>query len=237
MNGSSGNQPDVNGRPGETAAEALLPIATSTATIARTRRRPPMPSGFAMAARCPSACNVSTVHGIVTDMRGSNAQDFHDFVVAGSPALTKLARLLTDNVHSGEDLLQATLLRAWSAWPRVRRADNPDAYVRRVMINLATKGRRRRWRSEIPAATLPEIPGRDDHAAIDSRDELVQGLRQLPPRQRAAVVLRYFADLDDAAIADTMDCSVATVRSQISRALASLRVVSAHDATPAEERS
>jgi RNA polymerase sigma-70 factor (sigma-E family) len=187
--------------------------------------------------QCPSGGNVSVGHGIVRDMRGADARDFHDFVVAGSPALIRLARMLSPDPHAGEDLLQATLLKAWSAWPRVRRADNPDAYVRRVMINLATKSRLRRWRGELATATLPESPGRDDHTAVDDRDALVHAVRQLPARQRTAVVLRYFADLDDAAIADSMGCSVATVRSQISRALASLRVSSVDAATPAKESS
>jgi len=185
----------------------------------------------------PSGCNVSAGHGIVTDVRGADERDFHDFVVAGSPGLIRLARMLTPDPHAGEDLVQATLLKAWSAWPRVRRADNPDAYVRRVMINLATKSRLRRWRGEVPTAELPETPGHDDHAAVDDRAALAHAVRQLPARQRAAVVLRYFADLDDAAIGDALGCSVATVRSQISRALANMRVERIDDATPAKESS
>jgi len=154
----------------------------------------------------------------------ADEQDFHDFVVAGSATLFRLARMLAPDPHAGEDLLQATLLKAWSAWPRVRRAENPDAYVRRVMVNLATKSRRRHWRGETPTALLPERPAVDELTAIDNRDALVTAVRRLPPRQRTAVVLRYFADLDDAAIADALGCSVATVRSQISRALVALRV-------------
>jgi RNA polymerase sigma-70 factor (sigma-E family) len=177
---------------------------------------------------CP--CNVSAGHGIVSNVRAADEQDFHDFVVAGSTGLFRLARMLAADPQAGEDLLQATLLKTWSAWPRVRRADNPDAYVRRVMINLATKGRIRRWRGEVPTAALPDTPGPDEHAAVDDRDALTNAVRQLPPRQRAAVVLRYFADLDDAAVADALDCSVATVRSQISRALATLRVQPVDDA-------
>jgi len=170
-------------------------------------------------------------------MRGSDAGDFHDFVVAGAPGLIRLARMLTADPHAGEDLVQATLLKAWSAWPRVRRTDNPDAYVRRVMVNLATQNRRRRWRGEVPTAALPETPGRDEHASIDDREELKQAVRRLPARQRAAVVLRYFGDLDDAAIADSLGCSVATVRSQISRALVTMRVAHFDETAPAKESS
>jgi len=184
---------------------------------------------------CP--CNVSPGRGIVTDVRGTDARDFHDFVVAGAPGLLRLARMLSADPHAGEDLMQATLLKAWSAWPRVRRADNPDAYVRRVMVNLATKNRLRRWGGEVPTAVLPELPGNDEHAASDDRDALVQAVRQLPAKQRAAVVLRYFGDLDDAAIADALTCSVTTVRSQISRALATMRVARVDDAASAKEAS
>ena len=157
-------------------------------------------------------------------MGRADDQDFHDFVVAGSAGLFRLARVLAPDPHAGEDLLQATLLKAWSAWPRVRRAENPEAYVRRVMVNIALKARRRRWRDETPTAVLPERPAADQLASVDDRDVLVAAIRGLPPRQRAAVVLRYFADLDDTAIADALGCSVATVRSQISRALVTLRV-------------
>jgi RNA polymerase sigma-70 factor (sigma-E family) len=170
-------------------------------------------------------------------VRGTDTADFHDFVVAGAPGLIRLARMLTADPHAGEDLVQATLLKAWSAWPRVRRADNPDAYVRRVMVNLATKNRMRRWRGEVPTSALPETPDRDEHASVDDRDALMQAVRQLPARQRAAVVLRYFADLDDTAIADALSCSVATVRSQISRALATMRVAQVDESAPAKESS
>lgn len=169
-------------------------------------------------------------------MRREDEQDFHEFVLAVSAHLIGLARMLTPDPHAGEDLVQATLLKAWAAWPRVRRADNPDAYVRRVMVNTAIKGRRRRWSAEVPTAEVPEA-GSDAMQAVDDRSELVHAVRRLPARQRAAVVLRYFADLDDQAIADTLDCSVATVRSQISRALATLRVERVDDSMSTRESS
>jgi RNA polymerase sigma-70 factor (sigma-E family) len=162
-------------------------------------------------------------------------RDFHDFVVARSSSLARLARLLSSDPHAGEDLLQSTLLKTWSAWPRVARAENPDAYVRRVMVNTAAKGLRRRWRGEVPTETLPDVAGPDASHTVDERDALTIAVRRLPPRQRAAVVLRYFADLDDQEIADALECSVATVRSQISRALAALRVRSADDALSPKE--
>src|SRR4051794_35701809 len=125
-------------------------------------------------------------------MRRADEQDFHEFVVAASAGLGRLARMLSADPQAGEDLLQTTLLKTWSAWPRVRRAENPDAYVRRVMVNTAVKAGRRQWRGEVPMDALPESPGPDATRKIDDRSVLVRALRQLPPRQRAAIALRYF---------------------------------------------
>jgi RNA polymerase sigma-70 factor (sigma-E family) len=164
-------------------------------------------------------------------VRRADEQDFHEFVVASSTHLGRLARMLAADPHASEDLLQATLLKTWSAWPRVRRADNPNAYVRRVMVNTAAKAGSRRWRGEIPTHAIPELPAEDGTKAVDDRRVLVRAVRALPPRQRAAIVLRYFLDLGDEEVAETLDCSVATVRSQISRALATMRVSSLDDST------
>lgn len=157
-------------------------------------------------------------------MRRTDEEDYREFVVASSARLGRLARMLSADPHAGEDLLQATLLKTWSSWPRVRKTENPDAYVRRVMVNTAAKGYRRRWRGEVPTDVLPESIRADDTRTVDDRSMLVDAVRRLPPRQRAAVVLRYFLDLSDQDIADSLGCSVATVRSQISRALVTLRV-------------
>lgn len=151
-------------------------------------------------------------------------REFHDFVVARSGALAGLARLLAADAHAAEDLLQVSLLRAWRSWRSVRQAESPEAYIRKIMVNAAVSGWRRRWRAESPADPLPEMPAEDQYQAVADRDYLIRAVRALPPRQQAAVVLRYFSDLDDAEIADALGCGVSTVRSQISRALASLRV-------------
>jgi RNA polymerase sigma-70 factor (sigma-E family) len=143
--------------------------------------------------------------------------------------------MLSGDPNGGEDLLQTTLLKTWSAWPRVRKTENPEAYVRRVMVNAAAKGHRRRWRGEIPTQTLPELIGPDGTQALADRSVLVEAVRRLPPRQRAAVVLRYFLDLPDSDIAASLDCSVATVRSQISRALAAMRVQNRDDSFSTKE--
>lgn len=168
-------------------------------------------------------------------MRRADEQDFHEFVVASSADLSRLARMLSADPHTGEDLLQATLLKTWSAWPRVRRADNPHAYVRRVMVNTAAKASHRRWRGEVPTLALPEVSAPDTTRTVDDRRLLVSAVRDLPPRQRAAIVLRYFLDLGDEEIATTLECSVATVRSQISRGLATMRVSTLDDSMQMKE--
>jgi RNA polymerase sigma-70 factor (sigma-E family) len=150
--------------------------------------------------------------------------EFESFVDLAAPDLSKLARLLSSDPAAAEDLLQSTLLRVWRSWPKVRAATDPRAYARRVMVNTASSGWRRRWRAEIPTLRLPEAPAADQGSHIVERDWLVRAVRRLPPRQRAAIVLRYFLDLDDGAIAELLGCSVSTVRSQISRALVGLRI-------------
>lgn len=168
--------------------------------------------------------NVSSPWGVWRSMSKTAEREFHDFVVARSGALAGLARLLTADADAADDLLQVTLLRAWRSWRRVQQAGSPEAYLRKIMVNAAVSGWRRRWRAESPTDPLPETPAEDQYRAVADRDYLIRAIRALPARQRAAVVLRYFSDLDDAEIADTLGCSVSTVRSQISRALASLRV-------------
>jgi RNA polymerase sigma factor (sigma-70 family) len=99
-----------------------------------------------------------------------------------------------------------------------------NAVVRRVLVNAYLTGRRRRWHGETPAADLPETAaGPDAHAATDLRMAVRAALAELPPRQRAVVVLRYFEDLTEAQTALALDCSVGTVKSQTAKALARLR--------------
>ena len=157
-------------------------------------------------------------------MKGGADREFEAYVAAHAVDLVRLARRLSVDSVAADDLVQTTLLRVWRSWPRVQSATDQQAYVRRVMVNAATSGWRRRWRMELPSDWLPERPSPDAQASVDHRDQLTRAMRQLPARQRAAVVLRYFVDLDDAAIAATLGCSVGTVRSQISRALTRLRV-------------
>lgn len=149
--------------------------------------------------------------------------DFAEFAAARQSHLLRAAYLLTGDRDAAQDLAQETLVRLLMAWPRVRAADDPFAYSRRTMLNLYLRSRRRRWHGERPQEILPETPAPDDHARADQRDLLNRALATLPPRQRAAVVLRQFEDLSEAETAHVMRCSTGTVKSLTSRGLAALR--------------
>ncbi|MFE9956284.1 SigE family RNA polymerase sigma factor [Micromonospora sp. NPDC005299] len=150
-------------------------------------------------------------------------EGFDDFVVTRSPRLLRTAFLLTRDWALAEDLLQTALARAWEAWRRID--GDPEPYVRRIIVNAYASSWRRRWRGELPAAELPEaVVEADPHAGFDDRDRLWRALGRLPRRQRAVLVLRYFEDLSEVEIAEVLGCSVGTVKSQASRAVAKLRL-------------
>lgn len=152
------------------------------------------------------------------------------FLVAQHGALVRAAFLLTGQRASAEDLAQETVVRAIVKWRLVRRADEPSAYLRALLLNVFLADRRRRWTGERPSAVLPDRPADDAYAAPDDRDQLRRALLQLPPRQRAAVVLRHYEQRSEAQTAELMGCSVGTVKSLTSRGLAALR---AQERTPA----
>jgi RNA polymerase sigma-70 factor (sigma-E family) len=157
--------------------------------------------------------------------------EFERFVADSTDALLRTAYLISWDPAEAEDLVQECLLAVARRWPRVRRMEHPHAYARRVLINLALDGadRRSRRRHELGA----DDPGAVDQVAdagsarelqsVDARSELLQALGTLAPRQRAVLVLRYFEDLSEAQVAAALGCSVGTVKSTASRALARLQ--------------
>jgi RNA polymerase sigma-70 factor (sigma-E family) len=150
---------------------------------------------------------------------------FVAFVRAHTPALVRTAYLLTGNALAAEELVQDTFVRLYPKWHHVEGADAPLAYVRRAMTNGYVNQQRRASRREFAAAELPErIDAYDAVGRLADRDEIWAGLRDLPERQRAALVLRYFEDLSDEDTAAALGCRIGTVRSLISRGLATLRV-------------
>ncbi|WP_212833595.1 SigE family RNA polymerase sigma factor [Catellatospora sp. TT07R-123] len=148
-------------------------------------------------------------------------QEFRAFVARATPELFRVAFALTGAQHAAEDLLQTALERLVTRWHRV---EDPDGYVRRVMYHeYVSWWRRRRWR-EVPVAVLPDLDITDDPAQlVVLRRALAGALRTLAPRQRAVLVLRYLEDRSEAEVAALLGCSVKTVSSQASRAMAQLR--------------
>ncbi|GAA1656861.1 SigE family RNA polymerase sigma factor [Actinoplanes couchii] len=131
--------------------------------------------------------------------------------------------LAAGDSHLAEDLVQATLTKLYVNWSAFQRARNPDAYIRRALVNALIDERRRVWRHrEKPVAELPDQPVAESGA--DPAGQAVrQALRELPPRMRAAVVFRYFYDLDVAETAHALKCSEGNVKSQTARGLDRLR--------------
>ena len=155
-------------------------------------------------------------------MDGNERASFAEFVAARGQALQRTAYLLTSDWTLAEDLLQTSLARAYPRWNGIV-GDDPEAYVRRILVNTWSSWWRRRWRGEVPTESLPEHAAADDFATADRRSALSAALDRLPKRQRAIVVLRYHEDMSEAQVAHVLGVSVGTVKSQASRALAKLR--------------
>ena len=132
--------------------------------------------------------------------------------------LCRLAYLITGNAAQAEELVMDAFMRTFASWRRIRDLDRADAYLRRAVVNLS-RSRLRRLRTEQQSPTFVHRPMDPD---ADDAQVVWDAVRALPHRQRAAVVLRYYEDLPEADIADALGCSVGTVKSQLSKARASL---------------
>ncbi len=150
--------------------------------------------------------------------------EFSDFMHGRWSQLVRLGYGLTGDPQLAEDLAQTAFAKAYASWSRVRRADNPDAYLRRIVVN-ANRNRFRKVRvGEVLTDAVPDlISATDGTDQPQDRDALISALLELPYGQRAAVVLRYWLDLSEAETATVLGCSVGNVKSQASRALAKLR--------------
>jgi RNA polymerase sigma-70 factor (sigma-E family) len=151
-------------------------------------------------------------------------EEFREFVAVRSSALLRTAYLLAGDWATAEDLLQTALTKTYLAWKRLGGIEAVEPYTRRVLVNTATSWWRRRWHGERPTEVLPERPAPDRHEQALERDLLWRHVRALPARQRAVLVLRFYEDLSEAQTADLLEISPGTVKSQTSRALATLRV-------------
>ena len=149
---------------------------------------------------------------------------FREFVEARSSDLLRSAWLLSGEWHTAEDLVQTALVKTWPHWNRLVRRDRPELYVRRVMLTTYLSWRKRRSASELPVAEIVDSTAGGSGDA-ELRHVLMCALRELSPRQRAVVVLRYFDDLTEAETAEALGCSVGTVKTHASRAMTHLRGV------------
>lgn len=159
-------------------------------------------------------------------MLGSNREDerdepFVEYVAACRARLYRTAYLLCGDAHRADDLVQVALAKAYVAWPRLERAGNADAYVRRILVNAHIDETRRGWRRERPG--LAGIDGVAPAPTHEGDEELWAALRALPPGQRRVVVLRHYWGLSVEETAADLGVSQGTVKSQTSAALAHLR--------------
>ncbi|GAB2682359.1 SigE family RNA polymerase sigma factor [Thalassiella azotivora] len=152
-------------------------------------------------------------------------EGFEEFAAARGAALVRLARGLLKDPHHAEDVVQEVLAKALLSWDRVQRADDPDAYVRRMVVNASTSFWRRAVRRERPVEQhhLPDAGVADSAQGTADRDQLLALLRRLPTKQRTVLVLRHYEGLPDAEIAELLGTSAVTVRSNAHRGLAALR--------------
>ena len=159
--------------------------------------------------------------------------EFDRFVTETADRLLRSAYLIAWDFAEAEDLVQECLFRVARRWSKVRKMEHPAAYARTVLVHLALDEgtRRTRRRDELGHSPAGPVVDPEDRGAerlfgrVEANTDLLQALGELPPRQRVALVLRYFEDLSEAEVADAMGCSVGTVKSTTSRALERLREV------------
>jgi RNA polymerase sigma-70 factor (sigma-E family) len=149
--------------------------------------------------------------------------EFSEFMHSRWLQLLRLGYVLTGDRGLAEDLAQTALARAYASWPRIRRAGDPDAYVRRVLVNANRSRFRKRRVAEQLTGTVPEPAQVDAARDCDDRVTLMAALMRLPLGQRSVVVLRFWLDMTEPQVAEALGCSVGNVKSQATRGLAALR--------------
>ncbi|MGW3466982.1 SigE family RNA polymerase sigma factor [Saccharopolyspora sp. NPDC000995] len=180
-----------------------------------------------MTAHLPAVSTAAEASGVYRERarRGDMAateDDFAEFVRVALPGLIRYGHALTGNPHDAADLVQTVLEKVGARWAKVsRNCADPSAYVRKSMANTHVS-RWRRTRRETLLADFPDVPAAIRRDRLEHEPVWV-ALRSLPPRQRAVVVLRYYEGLSELEIAETLGVSCGTVKSQASKALATLR--------------
>ncbi|MEU8241135.1 SigE family RNA polymerase sigma factor [Actinoplanes missouriensis] len=160
-------------------------------------------------------------------MNAKDEEEFRQFVAAQMEPLRKLAYLTCGNWHTAEDAVSLALAKLYPRWGKI---DRPDLYVRTMVYRAAVDEVRRPWRRESSAGDqLPDVHLGDSSSTTDERLRVQAALRQVPRKQRAALVLRYYFGLSMEETADVLKCSVGTAKSNTARGLARLREALATD--------
>jgi len=159
-------------------------------------------------------------------------QEFRSWVLASREGLRRTAFLLSGDWFLADDLVQEALIRICGVWPRLARSGDVGAYARRVLLNLYLDYRRRPWRRERPTDQILDRAAQAG-GSVDDRGKLLAALRQVPPRQRAVLVLRFWEDMSIEQTAHTLDTSAGNVKSQTSRGLTTLRAALAEQGVAA----
>ncbi|MQA10737.1 MAG: SigE family RNA polymerase sigma factor [Pseudonocardiaceae bacterium] len=160
-------------------------------------------------------------------MNERDEQEFAEYFVARRDAVRRSAYLLCGDWHRADDLAQTAFVSLHRRWRKIRDKGALDAYVRRSLVRASIDESRRPWRRERQVEHLPESApdGPDVDEEVATRQALIAGLRRVPARQRAVLVLRFFEGLDVAGVADALGCTTGTVKSQTARGLEALRDV------------
>ena len=164
-------------------------------------------------------------------MPAESRREFVEYATAHLPRLHRTAYLLCGDPHRADDIVQSALTTLYVHWKRASAADNLDGYVHRIVVRRFLDELRRGWSKVLLRPDSPEQAAPADER-VETRDEVIAALRQLPKGQRAVLVLRYFADLSVEETAQALNCSTGNVKSQSARGLATLRKIMS-DAEPA----
>jgi RNA polymerase sigma-70 factor (sigma-E family) len=156
-------------------------------------------------------------------MSDQPSEAYRDYVHARLPALHRLAYLLCQDRHRADDLVQDTLVKLYVKWSQVRAASDPHAYARTTLVRTFLSDRRTNWARRV--VLVDRLPDEVAAANPDTASVLTirSALKDLPPRQRAVIALRFYSDLSVEETGKTLGCSAGTVKSQTSKGLAALR--------------
>jgi RNA polymerase sigma-70 factor (sigma-E family) len=155
-------------------------------------------------------------------VKRSEENTYREYVTARMEVMRRTAYLLCRDWHTADDVVAITIGKLYRHWSRIGTAPGLDAYVRKALLRTWLDEKRRPWRREQPAEELPELPSVHEFAVVH-QSQLLDLLEALPPKRRAAVVLRLYCDLSVEETAEILGCSLGTVKSQTARGLDTLR--------------